>query len=151
MLIKTHSTIYLAIEGWERMDRGTQLWMTLRTAYNFYILSIIPYHILYVKDNSHHLLHNSPHAHLHCPQCHHHHPPLHHHHCRNCLHFRHPGSPSISLGNVLQGVIGDLLAPLQMPSDLHPDLMSALSEPLAIATTNRFSTPGTPTSAASPL
>ena len=28
MLIKTHSTIYLAIEGQERVDGGAQLWMT---------------------------------------------------------------------------------------------------------------------------
>ena len=150
MLIKTHYTIYLAIEERERVDGGGQLWMTLRMASffgNFY-----PYHISYVKDNPYPLLHNSPHAHLRCPPHHgHHHHPLHHRHCWNCLHFRHPGSPSISLGNALRGVIGDLLAPLQMPSAPHPALMSALSELLAVATTNRFSTPGTPTPDASSL
>jgi len=31
-LIKTHSTIFLGIDGQERMDGSGQLWMTLRTA-----------------------------------------------------------------------------------------------------------------------
>jgi len=45
MLIKTHPTIYLTIEGGEGVDGGGQLWMSLR---NLYILLVTPYHVLYV-------------------------------------------------------------------------------------------------------